>query len=60
MIGDVGTIWMKQQFELFANAVKKFATFGFLTVDDDLVVKTLGIKEFDMTVGSWRDVIQGI
>ena len=44
MIGDVGTVWMQQQFELVANAVKKFANFGFMTVDNDLVVKKLGMK----------------
>ena len=57
MIDDVGTIWMQQQFELVANAVKNFASFGFLTVNDDLIVKTLSIKEFEMTIGSWKSVI---
>ena len=44
MIGDVGTIWMQDQFELIATAVRKFSSFGFLTVDNDLVVKQLGIQ----------------
>ena len=44
MIGDVGTIWMQDQFEIVATAVMKFAAFGFLVVDDDLVIKQLGIK----------------
>ena len=44
MIDDVGTVWMQQQFELVANAVKNFAPFGFLTVDNDLIVKTLSMK----------------
>lgn len=57
MIDDVGTIWWQQQFELVANAVKNFASFGFLTVNDDLIVKTLNMTEFDMTIGSWKSVI---
>ena len=60
MIDDVGTVWMQQQFELVASAVKNFASFGFLTVSDDLVVKTLSMKEYDMTIGSWKSVISGI